>query len=156
MRFSLLAVPFAAVTLALAACQGGSVTDPTADQTARAGDIATGGSTGTTPSGYYTTAARVRCEVRSNRSKISVDGRNLSPADGKYSARASSGGKTAVSPIKSAVAGEAEFDFDSDSGDVAAGAVAIPANFITGDVTGEVLDAAGKVVASATVKCTAK
>ncbi len=143
---------FAGVVVLLGACQVASPTDPSADQAV----VAAGTGTGGTPSGYYSVSARVTCEVRSHRSKISVDGRHLSPADGRFSARAKSGANTATAPAKAAVAGEAEFDFDSDSGDIGAGAVAISPSFIGTDVTGEIVDASGKVVATATVKCTVK
>ena len=143
---------FAGVVGLLGACQVASPTDPSADQAV----VAAGGTgTGGTPSGSAV-SARVRCEVRSNRSKISVDGRVLSPANGQFSARAKSGANTATAPVKAAVAGEAEFDFDSDSGDIGAGAVAISPSFIGTEVTGEILDASGKVVATATSKCTVK
>ena len=149
---SLIVTRFAGGVLLLGACQAASPTDPSPDQTVGAGGTTTGG----TPSGYYSVAARVTCEVRSKRSRISVDGRRLSPADGQYSARAKSGANTASAPAKAAVAGEAEFDFDSDEGDIAAGAVAIAPNFIGTDVTGEILDASGKVVATATARCKVK
>jgi hypothetical protein len=148
----------AGIVVLLGACQAGSPTDPTADQAANTGQVSTGGTStgGTTPSSYYTPAVRITCEVRSNRSKISVDGRSLRPADGTYSARARSGANLATAPAKTAVGGEVEFDFDSDAGDIAAGAVAIAPTFIATDVTGEILDLAGKVVAAASAKCTAK
>src|SRR6266849_7614112 len=73
---------------------------------------------------------RVRCEKRADRSKISVDGNDLVPANGQFTARATSGGNTARSGAQTAVAGEAEFDFDSNANDVAAGATRISASFI--------------------------
>jgi hypothetical protein len=52
------------------------------------------------------------------------------------------------------VLGQAEFDFDSDGGDIAAGATAIPAAFIQNlVVTGQILQN-GAVVAEATANCT--
>jgi hypothetical protein len=78
------------------------------------------------------TAMRVTCELRSGkRSKISVDGYGLS---GKYYARAYSGGVwSRPSRILTANSShQAEFDFDSDPGDIREGATAIPANFIKG------------------------
>ncbi len=106
--------------------------------------------------------ARVRCEVRSDgpRSKISVDGRNLSPAGGRYFARVQSGANSAEAPRQTAVGDEAEFDFDSNPNDVAAGATAIPADFIQvvegDDVTAQVLDDSGTVVASGAADCRAR
>jgi hypothetical protein len=104
-----------------------------------------------------TATLRVRCERRSSRSKISVDGNNLRPLNGRFSARVRAAGGTVVSPTKRAIGDEAEFDFDSDRGDIAAGATPIPANFIrarTGpDVIGEILNAQGVVVGRQGVEC---
>lgn len=73
----------------------------------------------------------VKCEIRgTSRSKISVDGAGLT---GKYYARAYSGGVWKTSKVKATDAShEVEFDFDSNSNDIKAGAVAIPATFIKG------------------------
>ncbi|MDX2057720.1 MAG: hypothetical protein SFV24_07940 [Gemmatimonadales bacterium] len=142
----------AASTALLGACQAGAATEPSGDPATRNGAVTTGGTTSTTG----TASVRLRCEVRSNRSKISVDGRNLRPATGTFSARAKSGASVATAGAKAAISGEAEFDFDSDPGDIAEGAVAIPAGFIVGSVTGEILDGTGAVVATATASCTAK
>jgi hypothetical protein len=105
-------------------------------------------------------AVRVRCEVGRNRSKISVDGNNLRPLGGRFSARVRSGANSASAPLATAIGDEAEFDFDSDPGDIAAGAVAIAPTFIrTGagaDVVGEILDPAGVVVASGSADCRAR
>lgn len=50
-----------------------------------------------------------------------------------------------------------EFDFDSDPGDIRAGAIAIPASFMrtaaTPDVTGEILNSQGTVVAAGSANC---
>jgi hypothetical protein len=98
---------------------------------------------------------RVTCEVSATRSKISVDGKNLAP--GQYSTVAISGSNMATHPAQAAVSGEVETDYDSNPRDIAAGAIAIPANFITGaQVTGKVLDAAGNTVKSDTVICRVK
>jgi hypothetical protein len=80
---------------------------------------------------------RVKCEVRdTSRSKVSVDGAGLS---GKYFARVYSGGIWKSSRVKAANSShEVEFDFDSNSNDIKAGATAIPATYIKG----------GKVVGS--------
>lgn len=151
--------------LLLAACLGANPVDPSTDRAANTGTGTTGTTKDTTgtasdttnPSGYYTPTARVRCEVRSNRSKISVDGNGLIPAGGTFTAKATSGANSATAPAAKAVGDEVEFDFDSDSGDIAEGAVAIAPNFIqNGSVSGQILNAAGKVVASATATCTSK
>lgn len=97
----------------------------------------------------------VKCEVRSNRSKASVDGNNL--ASGQYRAVITSGANTAQSPLDSTVGDEIEFDFDSNRRDIRQGATAIPANFIVDrSVTGQLLDAAGNVVATDTATCRRK
>src|SRR5215468_3907770 len=89
---------------------------------------------------------RVRCEVRSDRSKISVDGDNL--ATGTYQAMVTSGANTATAPARQTIGDQVEFDFDSDAGDIAAGATAIAANFIQGtppQVTGAIVTLGGSV-----------
>jgi hypothetical protein len=91
--------------------------------------------------------------VRSDRSKISVDGNDL--ATGSYQARVTSGANTATAPAQQTIGDEVEFDFDSDAGDVA-GATAIAADFIQGSppqVTGAILTLGGSVVVEATVDC---
>jgi len=88
----------------------------------------------------------VRCEQRTNRSKISVDGKNL--AIGDYSSTVTSGGGSASSPLRSSIGDEVEFDFDSSPDDIAAGATAISADFIQGGVDAVILDASDNVVAS--------
>jgi hypothetical protein len=94
----------------------------------------------------------VTCEQRSDRSKISVNGKDL--AAGSYTAHVASGGNQADAAAQTAVLGQAEFDFDSDGGDIAAGATAIPAAFIQNlVVTGQILQN-GAVVAEATANCT--
>lgn len=102
---------------------------------------------------------RLRCERRSGRSKISVDGRNLSPRAGIFRARVRAAGGTATSGTQRAVGGEAEFDFDSDRGDIREGATRIAASFIRSrpgaDVVGEILNAQGNVVASQGADCRA-
>lgn len=102
--------------------------------------------------------ARVRCEVRTGRrSKISVDGNNLA-VGGSYSARVRSGGNTASSPMAAAIGDQAGFDFDSNPADIAQGATAIPRSFIAvqasgPDVTADILNASGVVVASGAADC---
>jgi len=105
----------------------------------------------------YAATIRVQCEVRNNRSKISVDGNNL-PA-GSYSAIVLSGANSAQSTPVQAVGGEVEVDFDSNPNDVAAGAVRITPQFITvgqngaATVTGKIVGANGATVISDTVNC---
>lgn len=98
---------------------------------------------------------RVTCEVRNNRSKISVDGKGL-PA-GTYTTMALSGGASASSPPVQAVGGEVEADYDSNSNDIREGAVAISSTFIARQpgvqVTGKIVDAAGNTVISDTSAC---
>ena len=132
---------------ALVACDSPDVTAP-------ADDVAFG-------SGGGTALARVRCELRQGRrSRISVDGKDLSPAGGMFSARVRSGANTASAGAQAAIGDEVEFDFDSNRADIAAGATAIARNFIQiqagPDVTGEILDAAGVVVASGAVDCSVR
>lgn len=103
-------------------------------------------------------SVRVSCEVRQGRSRASVDGRGLVPRQ-LYHAMLESGAlaalNTAVSGAQPAdAAGEDEFDFDSDPGDIAEGATPIAPNFIqVGRVTGKILDEAGHTLAAATVRC---
>ncbi len=70
----------------------------------------------------------VRCEKRASRSRASVDGNNLRP--GSYRAILKSGDKTARSQFEPAIGDEAQFDFDSNQGDVAEGATPIGPQFI--------------------------
>jgi hypothetical protein len=99
-------------------------------------------------------ALRVRCERRTNRSKISVDANNVTPRNGRFRARVRAAGGTATSALKRAVGDEVEFDFDSNT---EAGATRIPANFIRAragaDVVGQLLNVNGVVVASRGVEC---
>ena len=100
---------------------------------------------------------RVTCEKRNDRSRVSVNGKNL--AGGSYHAHITSGGSSATSDPAPTIGDEVELDFDSDPGDIAAGATPIPAGFIAGAppaVTGELRDAGDAVVASATATCEAK
>jgi hypothetical protein len=94
---------------------------------------------------------RVKCEKRSDRSKISVDGDGL--ATGSYKAIVISGANSKTSGAKPTVGDEVEFDFDSAPNDIAAGATAISRTFIQGAVTGKIVNARGSVVASDTVAC---
>ena len=89
------------------------------------------------------------CEKRSNRSKVSVDGKNL--ASGDYSSTIMSGAGSATSLIKTTVGDEVEFDFDSSADDVAKGAKEISSDFIqNGTVNAEIFDNDGNLVVSAT------
>jgi hypothetical protein len=101
---------------------------------------------------------RLRCERRSNRSKISVDGRGLVPRGGSFRARVTAAGGTVTSPPRKAVAGEAEFDFDSNRNDILEGATRIPATFIRArsgpNVVARILNASGQVVATQSAECT--
>ncbi len=91
----------------------------------------------------------VSCEKRSDRSKISVDGKDLTSGD--YSATVTSGTESVASLIKSTVGDEVEFDFDSSADDIAQGATEINANFIqNGTVDAEIVDASSNVVVSVT------
>ncbi len=99
---------------------------------------------------------RLTCEKRgTTRSKVSVDGRALVPATGTYFARVSSGGLLVRSKNNlRAVAGEAEFDFDSNPADVRAGATAIRPSVIRGSVTAWVYNVNGRLAAGpVTVAC---
>lgn len=71
-----------------------------------------------------------QCETRSDRSKISVKGKNLEAGD--YYAVITSGENTLQSMTRTIADDELEFDFDSDPDDVAEGAEAIASDFITG------------------------
>ena len=98
-------------------------------------------------------SVRVQCEQRgTSRSVISVDGRGL--AAGAYTAQVISGSNDATSKnAVTAVRGEAEFDFDSNPKDIAAGATQISKTFIQGSVFAQIFDEDGFVVASASVAC---
>jgi hypothetical protein len=143
-----LAVAIAAFT---AACSGTneSITAPSAivPETTQASSGSASGS------GGGDDTIRVRCERRgTRRSKASVDGNNL--ASGSYRARLTSGANSATSAARNTVGDEVEFDFDSNRNDIAEGATAIARDFIQGgEATGELLNANGQVVASATVAC---
>ena len=94
---------------------------------------------------------RVTCEKRSDRSKVSVDGNNL--VAGNYIAKIISGSHTKKSAPKATTGDEVGFDFDSDPGDVAAGATRIGRGFIQGQVTGQLINEQGFTVAQATRTC---
>ena len=98
---------------------------------------------------------RVKCEVRDDRSRISVDGRDLLPLDGDFKAVVESGTNLQMSDAQMALGDEAEFDFDSAQDDIDDGATALAADFIdaTSMVTGTIRTADGGFVAAATVRC---
>jgi hypothetical protein len=126
------------------------------DNPARSSDNHPGALVASTASAIAGTL-RLRCEHRSGRSKISVDGNDLSPRNGSFRARVRAAGGTVTSAAKRAVGDEVEFDFDSNRNDIAAGATRIPATFIRArsgpDVIGQLLNAQGVVVASRGVEC---
>jgi hypothetical protein len=106
-------------------------------------------------------SARVRCRVRAARTQISVDGRDLAPGSYTATVDSSTDGAGVVSS-RAAVevvppADEAEFDFDSNRLNVAAGATRLPRNFVTqpGSI-GWQLRRDGAVVLSGTTACVAK
>lgn len=103
---------------------------------------------------------RVRCELRlaGPRSKISVDGNNLSPLNAVWRGGARSGGASVGAPAQRANGDEVEFDFSSDPADIAQGATPIPGNFIKinpngPDVFGAILDVNGNRVAVGSAEC---
>jgi len=75
----------------------------------------------------------VKCEVRTgSRSKISVDGKNLTGGDYTIVVTSNAGANSA-STVKNVPGGandEFEADFDSNRGDIRRGATAIASNFI--------------------------
>jgi hypothetical protein len=80
----------AGLALTLSACQSDLGTEPLSANPSQSAFTATASASGP--------VARVRCEVRSNRSKISVDGNDLRPLGGMFSARVRSGANTAHCP----------------------------------------------------------
>jgi hypothetical protein len=125
-------------------CSGEVVTPSSASDATipPAGDDNSSLSGGDDASALLVSTLRLRCERRSSRSKISVDGNNLAPRGGAFRARVTAAGGTVTSPSTRAVGDEAEFDFDSNRNDVAAGATRISATFIARrsgpDVVGEI------------------
>lgn len=94
---------------------------------------------------------RVTCEKRADRSKVSVDGSNLTA--GNYIAKIISGSNTKKSAPKATTGDEVGFDFDSDPANVAAGATSIGRGFIQGQVTGQLINEQGFTVAQSTRTC---
>jgi hypothetical protein len=141
----------------LTACGGSAGPTGLAGADLARGSGENGSGAGTSGGPSATGNLRLRCEVRPNRSKISVDGKNLSPRNGTFSARVEASGGSAVSGVATAIGDEVEFDFDSNRDDVAAGATQIAPNFITArsgpDVVAQIRNAQGAVVASASAEC---
>ncbi|HNP52267.1 MAG TPA: hypothetical protein PKJ85_10800 [Nitrosomonas nitrosa] len=97
--------------------------------------------------GTDTSNILVSCEKRSNRSKISVDGKNL--VVGNYSSTVTSGDESVSSPVKSSVGDEIEFDYDSAADDIAEGATVISADFIqNGTISAVIVDNSDNLIAS--------
>jgi hypothetical protein len=154
-RLALSGVVLAAVAAGLGACADSPSAPSTASDpsslaaTAVRSDVVTAA---------VVASIRLQCERRTNRSRISVDGRGLTPRTGLFRARVTASGGTVTSPLKRAVAGEDEFDFDSNRNDILAGATRIPATFITArtgpDVVAKILNASGQVVATKGAECT--
>ena len=99
--------------------------------------------------------ARVRCRVRlaPARVQISVDGRDLAP--GSYTATVTSAAGSVTSAAQAAVGDQAEFDFDSDADNIAAGATRISATFAgVGEMVIGMVD--GPTPASGSAQCVAK
>lgn len=100
----------------------------------------------------------LKCEQRltkagaPKRSKISVGIEDQVPG-AQFTAMVSSGENTAQAIEAANAAGEMEVDFDSNKKNIAAGATAIPRNFIDQEVSVKVTDALGAVVAQDTVAC---
>ncbi len=116
---------------------------------------------GSTANATAAATLRLRCELRRTsgaRSVVSVDGNNLTPLNGMWAARISSGANSASAPLMRGIGDEVGFDFSSLPNDIAAGAVPIARNFITVNATGPdvsatILDALGNVVATASADC---
>ena len=77
-------------------------------------------------------AVDTSCEVRSNRSKVSVDGSRLGPGLYRASIQSPNGsaGRVFSRNLLRPVRGEVEFDFDSNSKDVVKGATKIAPKYI--------------------------
>ena len=165
MQRTLLTLSIAAVTTAIAltgcadsATAPSSASAPTTAAQPPAQSEALVAPASTIDAATLAASIRLRCERRSNRSRISVDASNLVPGTGRFRARVTAAGGTVTSPLKRAVGGEDEFDFDSNQNDIRAGATAIASNFIRArsgpDVVAKVLNAAGQVVATKGADCT--
>lgn len=97
------------------------------------------------------------CEDRTPAQCAALGGVIIGAGTCAYTARVSSGANAATAPAQDAIGDEVEFDFDSNGGDIAAGATAIPSTFIQNlQVTGELRDASGAVVATHVATCLAR
>ena len=101
---------------------------------------------------------RVKCEQRvkdgaPERSRVSVDAKNLDGLGDPYTAQIMSGANAANSGDLVLIQDEVEADFDSNENNVAAGATEIPANFVQVSVTAKIVDADGFTVVADTVSC---
>jgi len=156
-HLALSGLALAAVVSALGACADSlsAPSGPAAPSAPSDGGLGAQPGSPTTPSAA---TIRLRCEGSSGRSKVSVDGSGLVPPGGTFQATVSAAGVTVTSPLQSAVAGEAEFDFDSNPNDVVAGATPIPATFVTAgagpDIMAAILDVTGQVIATRDGECT--
>ena len=86
----------AAVAAVLTACAdtpSSPSSDPAVASQPQAPDTAS-------PAASAIATIRLRCERRSNRSRISVDASGLSPAAGRFRARVTAAGGTVTSPLK--------------------------------------------------------
>ncbi|MES2603391.1 MAG: hypothetical protein V4603_00540 [Pseudomonadota bacterium] len=95
-----------------------------------------------------------QCAATATRSKVAVQSKELEAGD--YYAIVTSGDNTIESEVKTTDEGELEFDFDSDSAAVIAGAEAIEDDFITDDeVTVELFSEADddEALLTATATC---
>jgi len=86
---------------------------------------------------------RVKCEARDDRSRVSVDGKDLVEGEYKATITSSTVGETntATDDRVQVVVGEideVEFDFDSDPDNIAQGASPIRGEFIIGPVSAEI------------------
>lgn len=93
----------------------------------------------------------ISCEIRSDRSKISVKGRDL--ISGDYFAVVNSGGQEVQSSIKHTRLNEVEFDFDSEADDIAAGATSIAIDFINTHVEAAIFDEQNNFVQQSSAAC---
>jgi hypothetical protein len=147
----------AAAVAVLGACADSPSAPSAAPAPAPPSDGGIGGQPGspTTPTAG---TIRLRCQLSAGRSKISVDGSGLTPRSGSFQARVTSVGGTVTASFRSALGDEAEFDFDSNPNDIAAGATPIPATFagaVEGpDVVAEILNPNGEAVAKGSGECT--
>jgi hypothetical protein len=95
----------------------------------------------------------LKCEKRgTTRSRISVTVEDQTPG-ALYTASVKSGTNKAKSTLAADDLGVAEFDFDSNKKDIAAGAAPIAPTFIGKSVTVKVTDALGTIIDQDTVAC---